>query len=260
MSSDALLQWNSPLPCLPKGVLTAADQDNEMHVKTWWDCYVKYNDMPVTFFDFGMSQNTRAWCETKGSIIPFALPNGFAITQETDLELNHRLATFSKKQLMRRNIWFHQPFALFKTPYQYSIWINLTSLVVKTLDPLFNFSHYGDGFAITYEPADFILSCRQKGLLAQGEHAYKTNVIAFMRHSPIIDLWATICKEKHQTAFSEHLLLSQILKDNQLKIFIFSSFYNWASADGDNPFATIIHHDHQEQKAMALQYISPTNI
>ena len=96
--------------------MTGCDKSQESYLKPWFENYSRHNNYPVTFCDFGMSEDGRNFCTKHGTL----------------------LKATSKA------------FALPKSPYENTIWTDINCQVKQTISPLFEMALVKDGFAISY--------------------------------------------------------------------------------------------------------------
>ncbi len=62
---------------MTKGILIGCDQNQEWMLEWWWAHYSRHNCYPVAFVDFGMSQEAKKWCQSKGHWISLDAPKNF---------------------------------------------------------------------------------------------------------------------------------------------------------------------------------------
>ena len=80
------------------GVIVGTDNGIEWCLPWWWKYYQKHNSLPVTFFDFGMTEKARAWCEKRGDVISFILDENIIKKREAiDPKLVAKWEEYAKK-------------------------------------------------------------------------------------------------------------------------------------------------------------------
>ena len=211
-------------------------------LKWWWNHYTKQNTYPVTFFDYGMSKSAKMWCEEKGKVIPFVLPEKFTKHQASfSFPKTWHLKTINYFT-DRRKVWFTKAFSLFKTPYEKSVWIDLDCEVIKSIKPLFEFCESRDGFAITYDVNETTKEWKDDGLLSQNADGHQVGVFSFKRKSPVMNKWIQSCYHNHTKELTEQTCLNHILEKENFDITIFSKKYNWVYLNNKHPDATILHY------------------
>lgn len=97
-----------------RGVITGCSAKEEAFLPRWWEHFSKYNTCPVTFVDFGMSDEALSFCKAHG----------------------HLMQSLSKHSALRA------------TPYQETIWTDIHCEIQENLSPLFEMSRCEAGFAI----------------------------------------------------------------------------------------------------------------
>jgi hypothetical protein len=99
------------------GVLTAATAHTEHCLPWWWLHYHYHNPYPVLFVDGGMSQEAKAWCQRRGTLL-FLDPATYA-----------------------------QPRAMAHTPFTHTLWIDVHNQVRCDLGALFPLCQHPSGIA-----------------------------------------------------------------------------------------------------------------
>ena len=64
------------------GVIVGSDANHEWLLVWWWENYSRFNSLPVAFVDFGMSPESRKWCQERGLIVDLIVENDFVATRE----------------------------------------------------------------------------------------------------------------------------------------------------------------------------------
>ena len=205
-----------------RGVICGADQRAEWLLEFWWTCYQVHNRWPVTFFDFGMSEKGRRWCEERGDLVHIAsvLP-----PQQEEVEDSRKIAwekAYGKSIWQARPAWFLKPFACALTPYQRTLWLDLDCEVVDPLDPLFDLSD-------------------EVGLVCEKEALYNSGVFLFSKGSPLIERWKELSKT-HATRFSgDQELLSYLIRDEGFSVTSLDAAWNHRMSEGFSLSAHIYH-------------------
>lgn len=154
----------------PKGVITGSCRALEWMLPWWWMHYRMHCEYPVTFFDFGLTDMARQWCEKRGQL---KMVSDIALAPISDEMARHWSARKTEDIHTARQAWFKKPFACLNTPYEETLWIDLDCQVRKNLEPLFSY----------YE----------KGFSAVKEREYNTGVMAFKKDVPLLQEWADAC-------------------------------------------------------------------
>jgi len=137
------------------GVMVGADRRQEWLLPWWHEAFRRHNpDLPVAFADFGLSPEMLAWCRRRGRVVAAAPPpSGLA--------------------------WHAKPFAMLRTPFLLTAWLDADCEVRGELSPLLKAAEAG--FAVTRE------TCRRVGWAAE---PVATGVVAFRRGNPLVREWA----------------------------------------------------------------------
>lgn len=110
-----------------QGVLVGCDQEQEWLLKWWWNNFRKHNRYRVAFVDFGMSEEAKAWCKSKGDLI------------KLDIKLPVHLV---------------KPLAFLQSPFRNTVWIDLDCEITGSIAPIFQKIHAYSGVALVSEPGD----------------------------------------------------------------------------------------------------------
>ena len=188
-----------------RGILVAADQNQEWLLPWWWENYIKHNSYPVTFVDFGMSQEACNWCNTKGTLIKFP----FSLAVET----TESLLAEGKRMLIKdvhqsRQAWFKKPLAFTLTPFEQTLWLDSDCEVLGSLAPLFNYCG---------------LSLAREG---ENSNEYNSGVVLYQKNCPIIQEWAEASKISHPHHVGDQTVLTDLIHTKNLPIFILPRPYH----------------------------------
>lgn len=220
-----------------QGILTGCDEKQEWMLKTWWEHYDASNFFPVTFIDFGMTKSARMWCEKRGQVLSISAPE---ITPKEKITppLQHAWETYySEKVWQARPHWFSKPFALLKTPYEKTIWIDLDTFVIRPIDILFTVPT----LALAKEVNRAIKrGCKLKIFLTN-EIIYNTGVISYKKEDSIIQRWAENCLTRNHQFIGDQEILSRMIYEENDTIHELSADFNWRPIDGITDKTAIIH-------------------
>lgn len=228
------------------GVIVGADAGQEWLLPWWWDNFRKFCSYPVTFFDFGLSNEMKKWVEERGSRIELALPTSFVKSQE-DIhpslvkeweEIVSDVLWTSRKQ------WFKKPFACLASPYEWTLWLDLDCIIVGPIDPILNPEHFLTGFAIAKD-----VVCRE------AYQAYNSGVIGFCKNHPLICAWVEESLRSNGQFRSDQEILSFLIFEKKITISILDPIYNWNVKQRKNSKARIYHFIGNSGKN-ALQQVS----
>ncbi|MCB1109775.1 MAG: hypothetical protein KDK64_02250 [Chlamydiia bacterium] len=234
--------WNQEHYCGGDGVIVAADMQQEWILKWWWNHYSASNSSPVTFFDLGMSKSASLWCQSKGTVIPFSLPQStFKSQSEIPLDTQKTWESYNSSRVWEcRNQWLHKPFLILQSPYDRTLWIDIDCEVKQSLTPLFSYCDTHDGISMV------LLYLKEATVINSG-------VVVARRHAPAFSYWAESVLEKK--AVCDETALIEAQKKHPIHIhplpleFNFLSFWKTPSKMG------IVHHNGESGKHEILKQV-----
>lgn len=215
------------------GIIVGCNQTQEWLLSWWWEHFQRHNRYPVSFVDFGLSEEKRKWCREKGELIALPIPDVFVKDRE---EVTPSLV---KKWEMRfkedfwafRKTWFKKPFACLQSPYRRAIWIDLDCEIRGSLQPIFDAQEHPSKIAIAKDGAQHHYPFPM----------YNSGVIAFQRGAPFIQEWANRAFTENGSFPGDQDLLSHTIFDLRLPICELPPIYNWSIKNGSCPEAVIFH-------------------
>jgi hypothetical protein len=216
------------------GVLCGTEKNQEWLLPWWWSRYREYNDFPVTFFDFGMSDEMKAWCARKGELCSANLEPPL-ICSRSDIDpvlAKEWERLYGSTVWSSRPIWFKKPFAFLNSSYEKTVWIDLDCEVLGPLDFLFSHS---ESLALVREYSRQHLSRNDPNV------CYNGGVIVFQHGISIIEKWAEDAMVKNDRFGGDDLLLSYLIHKFQWSVAELPEIYNWRIAQGLNLNAVIVH-------------------
>jgi hypothetical protein len=220
-----------------KGLLCGCDAQQEWLLPWWWERYSKHNAFPVTFIDFGMSEQARTFCRLRGELITLDVDDCFI--QRKEQLSKERVASwetiYGPTLWSARLRWFKKPFALLHSTYRFSLWLDLDCEILGPLDSLFTACTEESQLALVREYTTEHLSLLDPGVV------YNGGVIAFLHGAFIISQWAAAALHESGSYWSDDALLSSLICQNALSVVELPDIYNWRFAQGVNINA-IIHH------------------
>ncbi len=226
-------KWHTHTPSLKEGVIIGSDLTQEWILPWWWHHYKKSNQYPVTFIDFGMSSNAKAWCQTRGELIRLPVADIF-VAEKHEIEpssVHSWEGTFGNDFWIRRNAWFKKPLACLLSPYHTSIWIDLDCEIRGSIQTLFNYADHPSGIALAKDIHDPIGSGK----------GYNSGVIVFKHGIPLIETWADEAFDANHLYAGDQDILTSIIVDKNLAISELPLIYNWSRYSKENPDALIYH-------------------
>lgn len=225
-------KWSPHESLYKNGFIVAADLTQEWLLPWWWNNYSKYNNLPVTFVDLGLSKEMKEWCKKRGHYIPLPIPNIFVA--EKDFCPKDHIKNWEEQYgshfWASRNAWFKKPLACLQTPYETSVWMDLDCEVKGSLTPIFSFPL----------PSSGIMLAKEYHALGHWDNI-NSGVILFQKGISIIEEWANeSLVGNHNYAGDQDVLYALILK-KQIPIGDFPLIYNWSRFSKVNPDALVVH-------------------
>ncbi len=227
-------KWNKKEPIADEGIIVGSDLSQEWLLPWWWEHYRRWNNYPVAFIDFGMSQESKAWCKKRGSLISLPVADIFvAEKNQIDSEvISAWEGAYGREFWHNRNGWFKKPLACLLSPFQKTIWIDSDCEIRGALKEVFDFCEHSSGIAIAKEQND------KQPLAWVG---YNSGVIVFKRGVVLLEEWADHSFERNHEYPGDQDILSVIIHDKNLKIGDLPLIYNWSRCSAINPQAVILH-------------------
>ena len=212
--------------------ITGCDGYYEWALSWWYDCFSQYNKKyNLVFADFGMSQKARDWCSERGEVLQ--VRDKFTQT------------------------WFKKPIALDKSPYEYSVWIDLDCQVNKDLHILLKYAM--QGFAVTIDTYGAYF-CKMKNPVASG-------VVGVTKGHKILKDWVKLTREQHGKYRGDQEVLNQITKKYKTsltkynsEIMIMPQEMQWLRLAGENKNAAIMHWTGKDGNAIIKQRMKEKGI
>lgn len=220
-----------------RGVLCGAERSQEWLIPWWWSRYAEHNTLPVTFCDFGMTEEMKEWCAERGEVVAIPSDPSF-ITPKREIKeeaVKQWEKDFGFRVWTARSTWFKKPFALLESPYETSLWIDIDCEILGTLDPLFT----------TFDPKRELALVRDYDCdhLPRLDPAIRYNggVVVFKHGSAILQHFAECALTKNHLFCGDDSLLSHLIHTHRLKVQELPEIYNWRMARGLNLGAVILH-------------------
>lgn len=217
---------------MTKGILIGCDQNQEWMLEWWWAHYSRHNCYPVAFVDFGMSQEAKKWCQSKGHWISLDAPKNFVFpkTLISSELISEWEKVYGKELWQGREKWFYKPFALQQTPFDETIWVDLDCEITGPLAPLFQKIH-------TYSKMALALEINR----STEEEVYNSGVIAYHRSSPLLEHWTDLSFRHNDRFLGDQDVLTFIINSENIEVTELPSKYNWVVREGVNFEAIILH-------------------
>ena len=217
------------------GIICGADKTQEWLLPWWWSRYSALHDFPVTFCDFGLSEECVKWCAERGEVISIEFE---CVTQKAELHsklIEEGESVYGERIWTAREHWFKKPFALLQSPYKIALWMDLDCEILKSLSPLF----------AMLDPAVEIALVREFRFshLPQWnpEVLYNGGVIAFKHGASLIQKWAQGAIEMNHLFLGDDQLLSHLINSHRIEIQELPEIYNWRLSQWLNFNAVVFH-------------------
>lgn len=219
-----------------KGIIVASDRKLEWLLPWWWKYYSLYNDYPVSFVDFGMSQKALAWCQKRGAVIPLDdLPQDFILPREKVAP--HLIEAWEKRFTNKiwetRKQWFKKPFALEKAPYDISVWIDVDCEVCAPLSLLFD----------AWDASTKLGIVRSCDSFPWQPLVYSSGMIIFKKNAPFLQRWKQLCLKDNNKFLGDENALTELILNEKMPIHELPKIYNWnVCAEGGFHINPVITH------------------
>lgn len=230
------LQWKK-VPKKKFGILCGAEKSQEWLLPWWWSRYREYNTFPVTFFDFGMTDEMRAWCFERGEVCSVDLETD-CISPRSKIDpmlVEHWEKLYGWTVWNSRMTWFKKPFALLNSNYEKGIWIDLDCEVLGSLEPLFLHFDPSSQLALVRDYASDHLP------RFDSNARYNGGVVVFQHGAPIVEKWADGAVTQNHLFGGDDPLLSHLINKHLVHVMELPEIYNWRMVRGLNLDAVILH-------------------
>jgi hypothetical protein len=230
------------------GVLTGCDRAQEALLPWWYAHFRAHNpDLPVTFADFGLSEQARRFAAERGQVIEVQGCQVGLLAEERERRWSPR---WRGELGQIRQQWFKKPFACLASPYAHTLWLDADCQVRGDLSPLFVFLSLGYELALVPEPLRGQRVAQAEGYTRYGETSYSSGVVAFAPHSSVIAAWAKRTEEESGSFLGDQNALSLEIFLLKPPLFELPEAYNWRMEDGPNPEALILHYNGDARTAL----------
>ncbi len=241
-------------PTKDLGIVASGDHAVEW-ILPFFEKFVSKSNLPVTFFDQGLTPGGLAFAKDHFDVIPFHLDTSF-VYEHPNAKARWDLI-FSEDYLSKRHAWFHKPFLLLNSPYKRTLWLDIDCKVQRPLDSfLNNFAPCG-GFAVApdFLPEGASRENTSRNVLCAnnpGETVYNTGVLFVEHGSPFLEEWAQVCLHHNGIHIGDQDALVDLCFHKKLEKTLlphlpdtFSELpktFNWNHLVSENKEAYIIHY------------------
>jgi len=213
-----------------RGVIVGADKTIEWLLPWWWKHYSRYNELPVVFFDFGMSGEKKKWCKERGSLVdlsshsmPVAAKEGVGAKFAEEWEKRYAPEVWTS-----RKAWFKKPLACLNAPFDLSLWLDLDCEVCGPLDEVF----------AALPPTMEIGMVRD---ISAPESLFNSGVVVFRKNGKVLHDWLAACRGQNGKFLGDQEVFSHLAGQGKIAVCELLHFYNWRMAFGFHPSALIVH-------------------
>lgn len=216
---------------MKKGVMIGSDYNTEWLIPWWWNYYSRYNNLPVTLVDFGMSSKMVKWARKVVNVVPCQMAQ-LAVTQKKTVAkkvIRKWEKNYTGDLWVAREAWFKKPQAFLQTPYDLTLWIDTDCEICGSLKPIFE---EWDG------TAELALVKEER---FRNHIEYNTGVVIFKKNAPFLDQWAERCLKDHHRLMGDQNVLTEMLMTGKIPFRELDPIYNWVMYKGVNLAAVVNH-------------------
>jgi hypothetical protein len=223
-------RWNTDPLLAEEGIIVGSDYAQEWLLPWWWDRYCRFNDYPVAFVDFGLSEEMREWCKSRGHFISLPVADIFVPPKEeiAAASIQKWEAVYGKNMWESRNAWFKKPLACLQSRYRKTLWIDLDCEIKGSLKGIFGLC---DAAKIVIAREDHFAERKN----------YNSGVIGFHKDIAIMEDWADLAVENPGEFPGDQEALSHLILQQKPSLAQLPPIYNWSRCSEENSDAVIVH-------------------
>jgi hypothetical protein len=239
------------------GVMTGCDARQEWLLPWWWRHYRAHNGYPVAFADLGMTPAARAWCAARGSVVDVPVAQAFKpVSAQPGSAQPEKAAPQG---------WFAKPLAVLRSPFRWTLWLDLDC---EVRGPLAEAFVYADrGLAVTADPyyPQENGDCphfppRKMGTVAAFRPSLpvlSTGVIGVRHGEPAVQTWAAQVFRRLERIRDDQAALNEIRDVCRESIVLMPRRFHHLRLAGEPPAdALIVHWTGAEGKRLIRERIS----
>ncbi len=181
------------------GVIVGANERYAWLLPWWWRHYARHNAYPVTFIDFGLSEEVLAWCKERGKVIHLDASVVSVCSKDAvdpmlarEWEAQHGTHIWDA-----RKCFFYKPVAFRQSPYPISLWLDLDCEVCGSLQPLFDVMNSDTEMALSAFP--------------DRPGTYSSGAVVFRPESQLVKDWVELCQSHGAQVLEEDSILSWLV-------------------------------------------------
>jgi len=176
--------------------ITGCDENTEWQLKWFLENYIKHNDTPIVFADFGVSEEMRAWI--------------YQVSEFADIINLPKQGTGG---------WFYKPAALLASPCIETCWLDTDIQVLGDLSGVFDYVEDNKLGMVEDRPWS----------KRRGEKWHNSGVVAIRGKPAMLHKWANECRGKPKVGDQEvlHGIVNLTPLLRMTHITDLPNIYNW---------------------------------
>lgn len=176
--------------------VTGCDKNTEWMLKWFHENYIKHNDTPIIFADFGVTQEMRSWIYQVSEFVEIIDPP-------------HQ----------KFGGWFYKPSTLYQSPYHETCWIDTDIHVLGDISGIFDYVEDNKLAMVEDKPWS----------RRRNEKWHNSGVVAIRGKPPILKKWMLECSRNPKVGDQE--VLHEMVRINPMMRLMHISdvpnIYNW---------------------------------
>jgi len=196
-----------------KGIIVGLCSKQEYLLPYFYINLRLHTNLPITFFDYGMSSFGKGFCEKRGNVI--------------ELDKSIKKGNSTDPKFIIKKGWYKKPLACDLSPYDLTVWLDLDCKVHQNFEMIFDYVQKKD-FVIAKSPKNTKKSYMRR-LLKKRIHnlvIYNSGVIGFKKGSKIIKDWIKISEKMHASCRGDEDTLSFLLSKQNHPFYVLDKSYN----------------------------------
>lgn len=204
-----------------EGIMVGVCNKQEWMLPWWFFHLRKYNSYPICFVNFGMSKKGKKWAQERGLYAELDIKTNF-VKMKKDV---HPSYWQEWKKDIKGNIWnarkkwFLKPFAMLKTPFTKTIWLDNDCEVKCELQEVF-----------TQMKKDKIVAARDLKSMDRDDTkpiTYNSGVLGFHVNHPLLEQWKDICYNNNDRFLGDQDAFSFLLHRQPYHLVELKQNYNF---------------------------------